>query len=463
MPAPPAEENKKLIVLIAAVAATGGLLFGFDTGVISGALLFLKKDFALDALSQEYVVSAVLVGCVIGAATSGRLADALGRKKVIIITACVFAAGSLWASLAQSVPVLLLGRATIGLAIGVASFTVPLYISEISPPNYRGALVSLNQLLITIGIVVSYFVDDLFAETANTWRNMFLVGVVPAVILGVGMLFLPETPRWLMSKGRRETAVGVLTRLMGARAANVEADAIKESMAGEGGGTFAELFSDWMRPALFLGVGIMFVQQATGINTVIYYAPTIFQMAGFTSDTAAISATVGVGLVNVLMTIVSIRLIDKLGRKPLLSIGLIGMSASLFLLGLAFLLEESVGGALKWITVAALVGYIASFAISLGPIAWLLISEIYPLKVRGLAMSVATLSNWGFNFLIALTFLSIIESFGKAGAFWLYAVIGLGGWFFCKFFVPETKGTTLEDIEENLRAGVALKDLGRAR
>lgn len=463
MSAPPAEENKKLIVLIAAVAATGGLLFGFDTGVISGALLFLKKDFGLDALSQEYVVSAVLVGCVIGAATSGRLADALGRKKVIIITACVFAAGSLWASLAQSVPVLLLGRATIGLAIGVASFTVPLYISEISPPSYRGALVSLNQLLITIGIVVSYLVDDLFAGTANTWRNMFMVGVVPAVVLGVGMLFLPETPRWLMSKGRRDAAVGVLTRLMGARAANVEADAIKESMAGEGGGTFAELFSGWMRPALFLGVGIMFVQQATGINTVIYYAPTIFQMAGFTSDTAAISATVGVGIVNVLMTIVSIRLIDKLGRKPLLSIGLIGMSASLFLLGLAFMLEQSVGGALKWITVGALVAYIASFAISLGPIAWLLISEIYPLKVRGLAMSVATLSNWGFNFLIALTFLSIIESFGKAGAFWLYAVIGAAGWFFCKYFVPETKGTPLEDIEENLRAGVALKDLGRAR
>lgn len=463
MPAPPVEENKKLIVLIAAVAATGGLLFGFDTGVISGALLFLKKDFGLDALSQEYVVSAVLVGCVIGAATSGRLADALGRKKVIIITACVFAAGSLWASLAQSVPVLLLGRATIGLAIGVASFTVPLYISEISPPSYRGALVSLNQLLITIGIVVSYFVDDIFAETAGTWRNMFLVGVVPAVVLGVGMLFLPETPRWLMSKDRRDAAEGVLTRLMGARAAKVEADAIKESMAGEGGGSLQELFSGWMRPALFLGVGIMFVQQATGINTVIYYAPTIFEMAGFASATAAISATVGVGIVNVLMTVVSIKLIDKLGRKPLLSIGLIGMSASLFLLGLAFLLEESVGGALKWITVAALVGYIASFAISLGPIAWLLISEIYPLKMRGLAMSVATLSNWGFNFLIALTFLSIIESFGKAGAFWLYAVIGAGGWFFCKFFVPETKGTTLEDIEENLRAGVALKDLGQAR
>ncbi len=461
MPEEQSQENRPLIALIAAVAAAGGLLFGFDTGVISGALLFLKKDFALSPGSEEWVVSAVLVGCMVGAAASGGLADALGRKKTILLTACVFVLGSLGSSMARSVSELVAGRLATGLAIGVASFAAPLYISEISPPARRGALVSLNQLLITIGIVVSYFVDDLFADTAGTWRDMFLAGVVPAVALGVGMLFLPETPRWLLSKGRGDKAMEVLSRLIGPEAAKTEAKAIVEAMRLEGGGSFKELFSNWARPALFFGVGIMFVQQATGINTVIYYAPSIFRMAGFASDTAAISATVGVGMVNVLMTVVSIRLIDRLGRKPLLSFGLMGMTASLILLGLAFSLEKDLGGALKWVTVAGLLCYIASFAISLGPIAWLLIAEIYPQRIRGLAMSAATLANWAFNFVIALTFLSIVDVFGKAGAFWAYAAVGVLGWIFCRAFAPETKGASLEDIEKNLRAGRPLRELGR--
>ncbi len=454
--------NKRLVFAIAAVAATGGLLFGFDTGVISGALLFLKKDFSLNAEAQEWVVSAVLLGCIAGAALSGRMVDILGRKKAIIGTACVFAAGSVWTATASSIASLVVGRVIIGLAIGVASYAVPLYISEISPPRYRGALVSLNQLLITIGIVASYLVDDVFAGTNDTWRYMFLSGAAPALILGIGMLFLSETPYWLAGKRRDEEAQNILSRLMPGIDAEAELDAIRQSSAREETGNLGQLAAPWLRPALLIGVGIMFIQQATGINTVIYYAPTIFEMAGFTTASTAITATVGVGMINVLMTIVSIRLVDRLGRKPLLSAGLIGMILSLAGLALGFQFETAVGGDLKWLTVALLFVYIGSFAVSLGPIAWLLIAEIYPLQIRGVAMSLATLSNWVFNFIISVTFLSLIETLGKAGVFWLYAGIGIVGWFFCRLYVPETRDVPLETIERNLRGGASAKDLGQA-
>lgn len=452
--------RRRLTNTIAAVAATGGLLFGYDTGVISGALLFIKKDFALGAFGQEAVVSAVLVGCILGAALSGRLADRFGRRASIVACAAVFLLGSLASAAAVSAVTLACGRVVIGLAIGVASFTVPLYISELAPPDRRGALVSLNQLMITIGIVVSYLVDDLFAELAQGWRYMFLFGVLPALVLGVGMLFLPRSPRWLLMKGRDREAGQVLSRLLPPEEADRETGEIRRSLTGGDGGSWRQLAAPWLRPAMIVGVGIMFVQQVTGINTVIYYAPTIFEMAGFGSASVAIAATVGVGLVNVAFTVLAMRLIDRWGRKPLLSLGLIGMTASLFALGLSFELQHSLGAMLKWAAVASLLVYIASFALSLGPVAWLLISEIYPLKVRGLAMSLATLANWFCNLLIALSFLSIVDGLGSAGAFWLYAALGVMGWLFCRWFVPETKGRTLEQIEVNLLAGRPARELG---
>lgn len=454
--------NKRLIFIIAGVAATGGLLFGFDTGVISGALLFLKKDFALSAQGQEWVVSAVLLGCIVGAAASGRMVDIFGRKTSIIVTACVFAAGSVWTGTASSIPMLIAGRMVIGLAIGVASYAVPLYLSEIAPPEHRGALVSLNQLLITVGIVASYLVDDVFASSDHTWRLMFLTGTFPALILGIGMAFLPQTPQWLTSRGCKEDAAAILKRLMPGTDATAELESIEKNRQNNQSGSLRDLTTPWVRPALLIGVGIMLIQQATGINTVIYYAPTIFQMAGFNSATTAITATVGVGLINVLMTVVSIRLVDRLGRKPLLSAGLIGMTICLAGLALGFRFEAAMGSHLKWLTVALLFVYIGSFAVSLGPIAWLLIAEIYPLQIRGVAMSMATLSNWVFNFIISVSFLSLTDSLGKSGAFSLYAVVGVLGWFFCRWYVPETKGVPLETIEMNLRAGVPAKDLGQA-
>lgn len=443
-------QHSSSVRLISAIAAVGGLLFGYDTGVISGALLFIKETWTLTAFEQGWIVSSVLVGAILGAVLSGNLTDRLGRKKIIVITALAFFVGSLATALARSPLELMIYRGLIGFAIGIASYTVPLYISEIAPDDKRGALVSLNQLAITVGIVLSYLIDGVFAKVEHGWRYMMGVGVVPALLLAAGMLLVPETPRWLISRGRAEKAKEALRRIYGDCDEAAEVSKIRGSMLHEEQGSFRELAAKWMRPALIVGIGLMFIQQATGINTIIYYAPTIFQLAGFESEVSAISATVGIGVINVLMTIVSIRLLDKLGRKPLLYIGLCGMIASLAVLGEAFY-SGSAGGALKVVSVLSLIVYVAAFAVSLGPICWLVISEIYPTQIRGLAMSVATVANWGFNLVVALTFLPLVEFLGTAYTFWGFAVVGVWALWFCKAKVPETKGKSLEEIENNWR------------
>lgn len=453
-------QGRHLLAMAAVVAAMGGLLFGFDTGVISGALLLIRKQFSLGHAAQEILVSSVLVGCMAGAALAGPLVDRLGRRRLILATAALFALGSVWCASAHSVHSLVAARVMVGLAIGAASFAVPLYLSEIAPAQVRGAIVSLNQLMITVGILVSYGVDEWFSAAPQGWRDMFLAALVPALALFAGMLFLPGSPRWLLSRGRVEEARHVHARL-GADPADFEE--MRRSLAAESQPArqpSRPLREPWLRPALLVGVGIMFVQQATGINTVIYYAPSIFQMAGFASDKAAIGATVGVGAVNVLFTLVSIRLVDRVGRKPLLSLGLVGMTLSLAVLGAAFHWKAQLGTELRWVAVGSLFVYISAFAVSLGPVAWLLISEIYPTRVRGAAMGLATLCNWAFNFIIALTFLSIVDLLGPGGAFWLYALVGAGGWIFCRLAVPETRGVALERIEENLRRGRPMADIG---
>ncbi len=451
--------KRSIIYAIAAVAALGGVLFGFDTGVISGALLFIKKEWALGAASQEFLVSAVLVGAMLGSGLSGRVADRFGRRSVIILTAGIFIVGSIGASFATTLIWLIASRVVIGVAIGIASFCVPLYISEIAPAGQRGALVSLNQLAITVGIVLSYFIDDIFAKTASGWRYMFLMGVFPALVLAIGMIFLPRTPRWLVSKGRDEKAREVLKKIYSTEKVDKDLSEMRKTLKEEESGGLAELVAPRLRLPLIIGIGIMFFQQITGINTVIYYAPTIFQMAGFESATAAIAATIGVGVLNVLMTIVAIYVIDRIGRKPLLSIGLAGMIIALGTLGLAFKEAAILGPALKWISVGSLLLYIASFAMSLGPVAWLIIAEIYPLRVRGLAMSVATFSNWAFNFIVAISFLTIVQALGASTAFWIYATLSIAGWFFCYFYVPETKGHTLEEIETHWAEGKSPREL----
>ena len=452
---PGAKQPRGFVQIVAGTAALAGLLFGFDTGVISGAILFIKGAFGLTPFAEEVLVSAALVGAVAGATLSGRFTDMLGRKRAILITAAIFTVGSILCAVAGNLPLLIVGRLAVGVAIGVASYTAPLYISEMAPPNLRGALVTLNQLAITTGILLAYVVDAVFAPGGG-WRFMFAFGAIPAIILGIGISFLPESPRWLLLHRRKQEATKVLTRIRGGQDVMTEVNDILEH-AEPGHGKLADVFSPIVLPVLFCGVALAVIQQITGINTVIYYAPTIFQAAGFHSNETAIIATAGVGLVNVLMTVLSIPLIDKLGRRPLLLISLSGMGVSLASLGIGFAIG---GDALKWIGVLSLAVYIASFAIGLGPVFWLLISEIFPLNVRGQGASVATMVNWLSNFIVSLTFLSLLNSLGSVWTFLLYAVLcGVGVWF-CLRFVPETKGVPLEAIERDLRARRPLRKLG---
>lgn len=433
-----------VVILIASICALGGLLFGYDTGVISGAILLIRREFSLDPSTVEIVVSAVLVGAIIGSCSAGRLADKYGRRPVILVCAFLFAIGSIWTALSESSETLVAGRVIVGLAIGAASFVVPLYLSEISPPQIRGGLVSLNQLAITVGILVSYLVDLAFAEIGS-WRGMMIAALLPSSVLAIGMFFLSESPRWLLKKGREEDAKRALMRVLEASDVPNEIAAIRGSLQHQAG-TLRDLFEARLRPALIIGLGLAFFQQATGINTVIYYAPTLFQMSGLSGDIVPIIASVGIGIVNVALTCVAVSLLDRVGRRPLILTGLIGMALSLALLGFAFH-SDAKGGALGIIAVISMMFYIASFAISLGPGFWLLISEIYPLKIRGVAMSVATAFSWMINFLVASTFLTLIQRFGPAATFWLFAIMTAFAWLFCLIFVPETKGKTLEEIE----------------
>ena len=319
---------------------------------------------------------------------------------------------------------------------------------------------SLNQLAITIGIVVSYLVD--FGLSAfQGWRYMLGLAAIPAIILGIGMLPLPDTPRWLINHNEPDNARKVLKRIRGKDDVESEVTEIQGSLKKQRGGR-AELFNPLVKPALIIGASLAIFQQVTGINTVIYYAPTIFQFAGITSASSAILATVGVGVVNVIFTIVAIALLDRVGRRPLLLIGLAGMVFSLTLLGAVFFLP-SLLSSLGDLAVVGLMLYVASFAIGLGPVFWLLISEIYPLKVRGLAMSIASEANWGSNLIIALTFLTLVQVLGRSGTFWLYAIVGVGAWVFAFLLIPETKGKTLEEIEEHWRKGLHPREMGRKK
>lgn len=439
------------IYVVALVGAIGGMLFGFDTGAISGAILYLKKEFSLTSGLQEVVTSIALLGAAIGAIVGGPLSDRYGRRRLIVVTAGMFVIGSLAAAFAQSVEWLIAARLFIGSAIGVASFVTPLYLSEIAPAKIRGALVSLNQVAVTVGILGSYLVDYAFAHEGG-WRWMFGVGVVPALALGIGIVLMPSSPRWLMMEGRRDEAERALARIRGSTTGvDAELEEIGSNVSKPQTG-YAILLQPQFRPPLIIGIALAALQQVTGINTVIYYAPTIFEFAGLGSAEAAIFATLGVGIVNVALTLVALWLIDRAGRRPLLLVGEAGMMVSLVVLGIGFLWRGD-GGMTGWITAASLMAYVGFFAIGLGPVFWLLIAEIYPQEVRGLAMSVATLTNWATNLLVALTFLTLVDAIGTSATFWLYAVLTAVALGFTWTFVPETKGRTLEEIEAHWHAG----------
>jgi SP family galactose:H+ symporter-like MFS transporter len=435
---------------IAGIAALGGLLFGYDTGVISGALLFIRTEFGLSPALQGLVAGIALIGAAAGAAVAGGLSDRFGRRMVIMSTGLVFIAGALISALAPSLSVLLAGRVIVGVGIGVASMLTPLYLAETAPARIRGALVSLNQLAITCGILVSYLVGYIFAA-GGLWRWMMALGAVPGAILAAGMLVLPETPRWLAGHGRLAEAKAVLRRLRGTGDIEGEYNELRTDLRREGRlPGWRELLNPAVRGPLVIGIGLAIFQQITGINTVIYFAPTIFQAAGLSSASSAILATAGVGIVNVAMTVVAIRLIDSVGRRTLLLTGLAGMALCLVLLGLGFAIESS-SAALGWATMLSVAAYVGFFAIGLGPVFWLLIAEIFPLYVRGRGMGAATIANWSFNLLVTVSFLELIDILGRPGTFFLYAVLTVGAYGFTRTLVRETKGRSLEAIESDLR------------
>jgi sugar porter (SP) family MFS transporter len=441
----------RFVYVAASFAALGGLLFGYDTGVISGAVIFIKKEFGLSTFPQELVVSMVLAGATIGALCGGRLADRFGRRRTLIGTALIFILGAIICAAATSLTMLVIGRVVVGLGIGLASTTVPVYISEVSPPSARGWQVSLFQLAITIGILAAYLVDYVFAE-AEAWRWMLGLAVVPGALLGAGMLFLPESPRWLAKYQHPEAARAVLQRIRGTGEVEAELRDIVESLAhAEEHGRWSDILGAAVRPALVVGIGLAMFQQVTGINTVIYYAPIIIQSAGISSASGAILATAGIGGVNVLMTIVAMWLIDRAGRRPLLLTGVAGMILMLGVLGFVFH-RSAETGVVAWVAVVTLMAYVAFFAISLGPIFWLLIAEIYPLKIRGIAEGTAAGANWISNLVVSMTFLTLVELIGPSWTFWVYGVLAIAAWIFSYRLVPETKGRTLEEIEEGWRS-----------
>jgi sugar porter (SP) family MFS transporter len=476
------KQNKTLVAVIATVAATGGLLFGFDTGVISGAIPFFQKAFNIGNDWVEIITTAGLVGAVIGAMSSGRIVDIVGRKKVILAAGIIFIIGAIWSGSSTSAVMLMFARFFLGIAIGISSFTAPLYIAEISPTKSRGTLVSMFQLLITIGIMVSYLSDSAFTVPdsdpgfAEAWRPMFYVGVIPAIIMFTGMLFLPETPRWLISKGYEAKCRQVLEKVEEPHLVEEVISKMKEDIEADRRNkvNWKMIFQKWLKVPLLIATGIMFVQQFTGINTIIYYSPKIFLMSGFADARAAVWASVSVGVVNVLFTIISLFMIDRLGRRKLYFIGLTGMIIALGALGILFVDQESLTVSLKWVTISLVWVYIAFFAISLGPLGWLIISEVFPLSVRGIGSSIGALSNWLFNAVVAFTFFKIVRLLtlpgteiiqdgnnlgNPAGAFFLYALVGIAGLVWGYFYIPETKHITLEKIEEHWRKGGKPREL----
>ncbi len=443
------------VVLIAVIAATGGLLFGFDTGVISGAIPFLQKDFGIGDSQVEFLTTAGLLGAILGALFGGRVTDKIGRRNILMVSGLIFAVGALWCGFSHSMESLVCARFFLGIAIGTASFAVPLYIAEISPARVRGSLVSLFQLMVTIGILVSYFSDWIFASETNPacWRPMFYVGVIPAVILLVGMFFMPESPRFLLSMGKEEEALAVLGKTEGSHASDVmtaiRAEIVKDR---SNDSSWKDVFRREWRFPLIIAVCIMFIQQFVGINTVIYYSPKIFTMAGFSDSVAAIGASIGVGVINVLATIISVSVVDRIGRRKLFFIGMVGMVLSLSLLGGSFLVDF--GSAGKFVTVGCTLLYVTFYAISVGPLGWLIISEVFPQKLRGLGSSIGSLSVWVFNSIVTFTFFKIANLWGSpAGSFFFYAAIALAGIVWGIFFMPETKGKSLETIENHWRSG----------
>ncbi len=446
--------SRVYLYFVALVAATSGLLFGFDIAVINGAMIFLRDQLHLSELQTETAASSLLAGCILGASVGGWLSDRFGRRRVLMISAVLFGLSAFCAACARNLPEFGAGRFIGGIAIGAASVLAPLYIAEVAPARNRGRLVAMNQMAIVSGILVAYLVNWLLSFAGpSSWRWMFAIAAIPAAAFLAGLFFVPESPRWLIEKGRSADALAVLARVNGRFAALREAREIEETVAAESG-TLAELFQPGLRRALWIAVSLAILQQITGINTVLFYGSLIFQEhVGGGSPTSAIFANVLVGAVNFAATIVALAVIDKLGRRPLLMISSGVMAAGQLALGLAFRAAHPPAA----LVLAIMLVCTASFAVGLGPGVWVLLSEIFPTRIRGRAMSIATISLWAACTLLTMTFLSLSRALSATGAFAIYSAMCVLAFLLVWRVVPETKGRSLEEIERSWHAPADFK------
>lgn len=451
--------NKDFIYVAVIIASMGTLLFGYDSGVISSAYSSIEATFHPNTFLEIVILSSLLIGACISAAFSGHFADYLGRRKLLLIDSVIFVLGAVGSASSQSITELIIYRFIVGIAVGISSYVVPLYVSEIAPTKNRGFFVCFSTLFIIAGLVLSFIIGYILNPT-ESWQLMLAMGVIPAIILFCGMLNLPESPRWLLANQLEDQARTVLGKFIPEESIEAEMAAIKDGIT-----TYRSdwrlLFKPWLKPAVVIGVGIAIFQQIIGLDAVLYSAPMLLKSAGFPQNTGNFLATVVLGLILFTCSIPVLFLIDYLGRRPLFIFGAIGISIGFIGLGISFSLLPWLPTLAKWMILISILTYVISFMNSYGIVAWLMITEIFPLRVRGLGMSLATSIIWGFNFIVTLTFTPLLNLISDYGIFILYSIFCIASIFFAYFFIPETKGIALERIEINLRAGKRSRDLGQ--
>lgn len=435
---------KGYVILISVVAALGGLLFGFDTAVISGTINFIQPYFGLSEAGLGWTVSSLLFGCIAGVFLAGKAGDHYGRKKVLMVAALLFFISAVGSASAHSLSFFLISRILGGIAVGVASILSPMYIAELAPAKYRGTLVSLNQLAIVIGILVAFFSNYLLINTGeNNWRWMLLVMAAPAVLLFFSLFLVPESPRWLVARGRNNDALQVLVKTSGKEFASAELNEIEETLKNQEESTFRDLLAPKIKPLLFIGIILAVFQQITGINTIMYYAPKIFANVGQSND-SALFQTILIGGTNLLFTLVAMVLIDRLGRKLLIIIGSTGMMLMLAGLSTLYFTNQTSGV----LVLVFILGYIAFFAASLGPALWVVAAELFPNRLRSKGMSIAIVSLWIACTVVTIVFPIMLEKLSGGITFLIFALICLANLLYVLKYVPETKGKSLEELEK---------------
>ncbi|MBC1229659.1 sugar porter family MFS transporter [Listeria booriae] len=449
---------KAYLRLIAIISTFGGLLFGYDTGVINGALPYMSKagQLNLTPAGEGIVASSLLFGAAFGAVFGGRLSDRNGRRKNLLMLAVVFFVATLGCTFAPNMAVMVVFRVILGLAVGGASVTVPTYLAEMSPTERRGRMVTQNELMIVTGQLLAFtfnaIIGTTLGEDGNVWRYMLVIATIPAVVLWFGMLILPESPRWLASKGKIGDALRVLQQIREQNVAETELTEIKDNITAEAAldkATFKDLSVKWVRRILFIGLGIAVVQQITGVNSIMYYGTEILRDAGFGTE-AALIGNIANGVISVLATFVGIYLLGKIGRRPMLITGLIGTTSALLLIGILSMLLQGTE-ALPYVVLSLTVTFLAFQQGAISPVTWLMLSEIFPQRLRGIGMGTTVFCLWITNFLVGFSFPILLAHVGLSITFFMFAVLGVFAILFVKKYLPETKGHSLEQIEYYFR------------